>query len=389
MAFFDLDWLGKRRVNGYARILFVVLALATYKPFHDAIGKIGSDFYAFWAAGRLAVDGAAARAYDVTAIAAVQASAGWDKTMAFVNPPAMLPIVAPLGWLDYPVAWIAWVVATFAFWFSLSRPLAPRLSWPIAAYPGAAIAAWHAQTGLLTGGFLSGATFFLGTRPFLAGLCFGALVIKPHLALLVPIALLADRQWRAIGGAAASAIGLLLFAWTLYGTQAMLAYRLSFDVSRILMAHANSDFLLRMSTVYAGVRLFLGDQVAIAVQALISLVMVALTWRVWSRPGPIEGKLAFLMTATTLATPYLFSYDLPFLIVPLLWLAKLAMQRGWRRGEKPALAFLYVAPLLSRAMALPVGFNFMPLALVFQLWLVHSALADRPTGPESALAPAR
>ena len=56
------------------------------------------------------------------------------------------------------------------------------------------------------------AEFFL-RRPVLAGALLGALVIKPHLALLVPFWLAAGGQWRAFAAAAASAAGLLVLAW--------------------------------------------------------------------------------------------------------------------------------------------------------------------------------
>lgn len=390
MSFFELRWLGRDRLNGYSRLLFAALLLATIKPYRDAIGAVGSDFFAFWSAGRLAISGAAGSVYDTAATAAVQASAGRDDIMAFVNPPAMIPLVAPLGWMTFPVAWIVWVAATFALWFVLTRRLAPRLAWPVAAYPGAMLSAWHAQAGLLTGGLWAGAAGFMRTRPFVAGLFFGALVVKPHLAVLVPLALLAGRHWSAIAGAALSAIGLTLFAWLLFGPDVLLNYPESFPVSRHLVVTGDTDFYLRMTTVYAAARVTLGDPAALILQAAVSLAVAVLTWTAWSRPGPAEGKIALLVVASALVTPYLFSYDLPFLIVPFLWLAGAMAARGWRRWDRPMLAFLYVSPLLTRALAMPAGFNFMPLALLFMLCLVWKTLQEAALpGPVAEPAPFR
>ena len=63
----------------------------------------------------------------------------------------------------------------------------------------------------------------LGRRPVIAGLLLGALVVKPHLALLVPFWLAAGGQWRAFLAAGASALCLLAISWLAFGTGTMLA----------------------------------------------------------------------------------------------------------------------------------------------------------------------
>jgi hypothetical protein len=212
-------------------------------------------------------------------------------------------------------------------------------------------------------------------RPFRAGLCIGALIVKPHLAVLFPVALLAGRQWRAIAGAATSAVGLIVLAWAVFGADTLLAYPRAWAVSGYLMRTGSDIFFLRQVTPYAMIRATIGGEWAVGVQAAASLGAVAVTWLAWSRhgsrAGPLEGKLALVFAATPLATPYLFSYDLPFLILPICWLVtSLASEdlHGWR---KPVLLVLYLSPLLTRAIALPLGINLMPLvslAMVVLVW---------------------
>jgi hypothetical protein len=81
---------------------------------------------------------------------------------------------------------------------------------------------------------------------------------------------------------------------------------------------------------------------------------------------------AVMLTATALASPYLFSYDLPFLILPILWLVREGLRHGFRPWEKAALVVLWFAPYASRAAALPLGLNLMPLASIALLWLLWS-----------------
>lgn len=369
-AALQLRWLGHDRARAYAAILFAVLALALVHYFREAMGPTGSDFLAFWSAGKLTAGGAAAAAYDPAAAGAVQASLGRSDVFAFVNPPPFLFAVLPLGLLTYPQAWIAWVMLGWTAWFLASRRLAPGLGWPVAAFPGAWLGATHAQLGLVCGALMAGFAALLGKRPFLAGLCLGALVIKPHLAVLVPFALLAGGQWRAIAGAAVASVGLVVLSWAAFGTETLLAYTHSWEVSRILMQDGSREFFLRQVTPYSQVRVHASPMAANAVQAVISLAAAGLTWIAWRRPGDLAGKVALVLALTPLATPYLFTYDLPFLVVPVIWLIVSAKNRGFGAWERPVLLLLYLSPLATRAAALPLGLNLMPAASALMAWLV-------------------
>lgn len=374
IAFVQLRWLGRTRVVAYSVILALASLASMYCLFRQAMGPQGSDFLAFWSAGRMAVEGHAGGAYNPAALGVVQAEVGRPDVFAFVNPPPLLLGVWPLGLLDYPTAWIAWVAATYVMWFAATRRLYPELSWPIAAFPGALVAAWHAQTGFLTSAIQAGAALWLRERPFRAGLCIGALIVKPHLAVLFPVALLAGRHWRAIAGAVTSVIGLMLLAWAVFGTETMLAYPQSWAVSDHLLGTRSIDFFLRQSTVYAMARVAWSSEMAVAAQVISTLAMVGVTWLAWARPGPIEGKLALLFAATPLATPYLFNYDLPFVMIPVCWLVRSLGRDDLGGWSKPVLLALYLSPLLTRAMALPWGINVMPLVTLLMVGLVWRSL---------------
>ena len=84
-----------------------------------------------------------------------------------------------------------------------------------------------------------------------------------------------------------------------------------------------------------------------------------------------------MLAGTALASPYLFNYDLPFLILPLLWLVREGCRHGFRDWEKLALVALFAAPYATRAIALPLGLNLMPIALCGLVWLIWTAL-NRP-----------
>ena len=376
----EAEWLNGRRVRGYAVLVGLASLVLVGVSWLKAQGPQGSDFLAFWGAAKAVLAGTPQAAYDLHFQQRVQTGAGFTGWYAFVNPPPFLFVATPFGALPVAAAWIAWVAVTYAVWAWVSVRAFPRL-WPLVlAFPGALIAAGHAQNGFVTGALLVGGVAWLDRRPLTAGALLGALVVKPHLALLVPFWLAAGGRWSAFAAAAASAFGLLALSWLVFGTPTMLGYASSWQASAAIMRVGNAEFFLKMATLYAQLRVYAGPEVAAAVAALLALAMIALTmlsWRRFGQDGMATG--AAMLAATSLASPYLFSYDLPFLILPLLWLVREGLARGFRPWEKALLVALWFAPYASRAAALPLGLDLMPLASALLLWLVWSRGGE--TGP--------
>ena len=372
----EARWLDGRRVRGYALLIGLASLALLAVAWSQAQGPQGSDFLAFWGGGRAVLFGFPEFAYDLAWQERTQTSAGFDGWYAFVNPPPFLFLAAPFAALPYPAAWIAWVVLTYAAWAWVSVRALPRL-WPLVlVFPGALIAAGHAQNGFVTGALLVGGVALLDRRPLMAGALLGALIVKPHLALLVPFWLAAGGRWRAFAAAAASSAGLLLLSWLAFGTNTLIGNVNSWQASAAIMRAADADFLLRMATPYAQVRLFAGETAALVVSGVIALAMLALVVLSGRRfGGDAMAGGAFMLAATALASPYLFNYDLPFLVLPILWLVREGLRDGFRQWEKLLLVALWFAPYATRAAALPLGLNLMPLASALLVWLVWSRAA--------------
>ena len=367
----NAEWLDAGRVRGYAVLIGIASLALLVVSWFQAQGPDASDFLAFWGSAKAVLAGMPQAAYDLHWQQQVQTGAGFTGWYAFVNPPPFLFVTAPFGLFSYPVGWIVWVAATYAVWAWAGVKAFPRLWLLVLVFPGALIAAGHAQNGFVTGALLVGGVVLLDRRPVLAGALLGALVVKPHLALLIPFWLAAGGRWRAFAAAAASAVGLLALAWLVFGTATMLAYGGVWDASTAIMRTADADFFLKMATLYAQVRIYAGETAAWVVAALLALAMIALvmlSWRRFGQDGMATGAL--MLTATALASPYLFSYDLPFLILPVLWLVREGLRDGFGPWEKALLVALWFAPYATRAAALPLGLNLMPLASALLLWLV-------------------
>jgi hypothetical protein len=375
------DWLDSGRVRGYAVILAIASALLLANSWIKAMAPDGTDFLAFWGAGSVTVAGDPAAAYDLAVQEQLQTSTGSRSWFAFVNPPPFLFIAAPFGALPFPVAWIAWVALTYGAWAWATIRAFPRLWLPVLVFPGALLAAGHAQTGFVTGALLVGGVCLVDRRPVLSGLLLGALVIKPHLALLVPFWLAAGGRWKTFIAAGAGAVGLLGLSWMVFGMPTVLAYTTSWEASAAIMDAAQADFYLRMASLYGQLRLFAPESVALAVNGALALGLVGLVMLGWRRFGQDAMATGALMLAgTALASPYLFNYDLPFLVVPILWLVHRGLQEGFRPWEKALLVALFAAPYATRAAAFPLGINLMPFASLLLVRLVWTRAA-RPQKP--------
>jgi hypothetical protein len=358
----EARWLGRPRVQAYSRLLAFALLPTLWLYYQRAMGPLGSDFLNFWVAAKLTTAGTPALAYDPATMSGIQLALGRDHWFPFISPPPMLGVIAPFGLLPYAWALPAFVASTFVIWLVVARQLLPGGTWAIAAFPGAAVAAWHAQTGFITAALLIGGLLVLRRRPFAAGLLFGCLVIKPHLALFIPLALLAAREWRCIAGASVSSLGLLAISLVAFGPEAFRAYSEAAPLMTDLLANGLQSGIpgtfLRMSTAYGFLRVLgVSPAVACILQLGLTAALALIVWRTWSRRQAWLERGGVLILATALGTPYLFAYDLAMLIVPVCFLWRRGAEHGFAPWDKAWLALLYATPLVGRALAEPLGIN--------------------------------
>ncbi|HEX8412735.1 MAG TPA: glycosyltransferase family 87 protein, partial [Sphingomicrobium sp.] len=302
-------------------------------------------------------------------------NAGW---LPFPYPPPFLMMVTPFGFLPYWLAFASWVVLTGAIYVWVVGRVAP-MPYTLA-HPSALQTVLIGQNGFLTSSILVLGTAMLRTRPLTAGLVLGTLVIKPHLALLLPVAVLAGRTWQAIPGAIVSGSALLMAAWLLFGSKsysAFLALLLSF-ASFVQESRWPWDEFI---SVFAFGRYFgLSQTAALIVHSGVALTAAGLTWVSWARDWP--EKIAILATATILVPPYLLTYDAMLLIVPLgLWIAQ---------GRRPLLigvVWLLCALPIGHFFNLYEGPNTVPVAGILCLWALSFARAEQ-TSASHASSPA-
>lgn len=267
------------------------------------------DFFSFWTASKLVLTGNAGAAY------AFQPSP-IGELMPLAYPPPFLLLIAPLALVPLAPSFLIWVAATGLLYLLASR--APK--WVALGNPSAAANGMIGQNGFLTAAILLFGLHTLTKRPVLGGAILGLMIIKPQLALLLPVAVVAGRLWTAIPSAIASAAALLLLAWLLFGAEVYRGFLeiLPFYQGRLVAGRWHWN---ELASIFAFVRWFGGsDGLAWGVHGLAVLVAATLTWQAWSRDW--ECKVPLIASGSLLISPYLFTYDAVLLVAPLAWLAK-------------------------------------------------------------------
>ncbi|HUD50298.1 glycosyltransferase family 87 protein, partial [Parvibaculum sp.] len=286
-------------------------------------------------------------------------------------PPTFQLLAAPLALLPYLLSYLVFTGVTLtAYALTTARLLKQKEAvLLLLAFPGAFICAFHGQNSFLSAALFAGAVLAMERRPALAGVLLGLLAFKPQLGLLIPVALIASRQWRVFFVAGATAAGFALLSTLVLGTDLWLAFLKNAPLVREILEQGFLPWN-KMPTAFVFFRLLgLPEWFAYGAQGLMALGATAAVACVWYRAGPTRLAFAVLISATLLLLPYLFDYEFAIMAVPIAILASDMVERGATRNEKIALIALYGMPALVSPVAgashLQIGFPLLLLALGF------------------------
>jgi len=391
----DAPWLSRERVMRWGvGCAFLALALIvvhvirhTTAGLTDATGEqLASDFINYWSGALLADRGQAALAYDFHAYHAFQQTlvGAASDIKNYSYPPVAMLLCWPLAKLDFVPALIVWTVGGAALCaLSLSR----LIGWRMAALatvgaPAAFLNVLTGQNGYFTAVLLGTGLLVLERRPTLAGILFGLMVYKPHLGLLLPVALIAGRQWRTIAAAAVTVAVVVGASMAVLGLAAWQGFIASTSLQRLILELGQAGWH-RMPTVYVAMRtLGAGSLAAYAAQIVSAAAATALVAMVWRVRCAFGLKAATLLVAMFLATPYAQDYDMVVLIFAAGWLLNEALAEGFWPWERIALAGLLVLPLVTMSLTKLIGVQLAPVVLWLMLGLlVRCAFAQRRTVP--------
>jgi len=288
-----------------------------------------NDFTFYYAAARIGVTHGWQSIYDLglqqSELYAIGSRIRIAELARYISPPPLAWLALPFTLLPYPIAYFSWsalLLAALAGTWYMAAPGAGRerlihlvaaLAWLPVIY-----ALQLGQPGLFVALGVAGSYALLRKhRQFLSGLALGVIVLKPQLAFLLPVALLAGGRYRAVAGAAVG-IGLLLLASAVnLGPDGIAAYaqRLTFA------ADVPVNRQLTIALVIGGVA------AARLVQGAIAIWALALVYRL--RNQSPEWMFVLAIVGGLLATPYLHIDDLVMLGLAVWLYLRIPGQPGW------------------------------------------------------------
>lgn len=359
-----------------------ILSLLLGKGNTDLNGHlVGTDFVAFYTAGKIILLGQSSELYNLDLAHTIQQALYPEASLNFypyLNPPHYALWMAPFALIPYPWAPLIWIGLGMAcLWLSLNwlgvrqptRKFFFVLTWLPVFY-----AASFGQNTFFSLAIFS-LTFFLWKRqqPLAAGLVLSLLCYKPQFLVGVGLLWLLDwrTNWKALLGLAASCLAHLgLNFWLL--PEASLAYlTYAQKINANLMSVDGFPMWNAISTQAFWLALLPG--IKIIAQALYLACALGCTYFFVSFWKKADRNPAILFSAAitwlVLALPYLMIYDWTILLIPaiLLYEAAPQLQPQWRATY----AILWLVSFLSSALTFGM-LSFLPFAIQISvpvLWI--------------------
>lgn len=341
----------------YAAVLIYVYSAGAWIVDSTGAPRL-NDFTAFWIAGTQAAHGETGSLYDPAEFAKIQMAVvgpDYPRDAFYPNwpyPPIFFLILAPLAMLPYPAAFLTFEFVTLAGYTAIVYLIVRRPP-AIALALASPFTFWNffiGHTGFLRAALLGASLLFLERQPVLAGLFIGSLVFKPQFGILLPVALVAAKQWRAFASAATTIALLTGASVAAFGTGPWEAFprELVVQTGDYLVGETKLSFGWTFyQTVYGLIHaLHGGAALAWIGQGVATIGVAIIVWLVWRSPVRYSLKAAALSAAVLIATPYAWAYDMAAIAIPLAFLARDQIRCGLLRGEQTVMLALFAAGLV-------------------------------------------
>lgn len=302
----------------------------------------GPDFLQFYTSGSLIRTHHPSALYDFNALHRAQVALvpeSGPELYPPVYPPQVALLFAPFSALPYRPAMLLWTLITIAIFCAIVRsawrPVATNL--PDSLFVFAAAAAfppfWNLvlfgqATILILAAFWAGWMALEREKPFLAGLAFGLLLIKPQFAIPLAVVVLVYRQWAMLLGAVTSIAIQIGVVVVLLGWPVVEAYAAFVPVmlqhADLLEAKPFQSHSLRALTRLAP------TSIALPLWGVMCAAVLVYVVKVWKSGAPLRVRLGIVILASVLVNPHLIVYDATVLALPLIWFGAYVQERDVR-----------------------------------------------------------
>lgn len=364
-----------------ATALLLGLVLTYILTLHSgAVTPQRTDFIAYYSGGKLVLTGHGAALYDFSRLAATERHVVYPDrlrygVLPYVYPPYLALALAPIAALPYSAAYLLWfllnlatlgvVVAMLQRYLGLRGPRALPLWLACAAFVPVFVSLVQGQTSIFLLGLLAAAFFaYRAGHQLPAGVALAFVLIKPPYVALLLLVFLVQKQWRALGAFAVTALCLLA------GPAVVLGWAVDRDYVHVLALagtwHNQFGYAPQWSNSLEGfTQLLLPHQLALPVTLLLDIgVMAAVLVAARSRPSP-DLTFGLAMVGALLISPHVLDHDLILLLIP----AAAALRLNDNRVP-------YLLPVLAVGyLTVTVGLGLAPLIHIQPAVVAMAALA--------------
>jgi len=280
---------------------------------------LGTDWLVFYGAGRAVLNGNIELLFSPEQFTAYLNStfswwlSGPLQLHPWIYPPTYLLLVLPFCKLSFVGAYAAFelmsaalLAAALTFGFGSAHLRRVTVVFVLLS-PAAALNVLQGQNGFLTAALLVGGWRALRWSPVLGGALLGALTFKPQFWVLVPLALVACREWKAILAAVSMAALLAGTSAALFGIDLWLRW-----IEFVL--HPSADWIANGRIFGISLYAFLlkagvAERYAEAAQSGAAVLSALSVYAACALPLARDQKLAVILAATLFAAPHSSYYD--------------------------------------------------------------------------------
>ena len=349
-----VKWLTPERIKLYSATIciltFVAWGISQYigPGLIDASGTIiGSDFLAFYTAGKFYLNNRVDQLYDFEAIHSFETTItntpiGNRNIYFFLNPPFTAPFFSLFSHSNYLTGLIIWwSLGLFLIFFSISllrTELKELASYSISRLFLTCFLFFPTMFWFINGQNTS-ISLFLYTviyimlrrnKDFLAGLALGLLLYKPQLGIAIAFVLLIKRRWQALIGGFVTACTLIVISFVTMNELAVKSYlkvtsllpevfRLNSSVKILQPPTWGQDSFFGFSSLLLDNISKVGADCLYIFLCLLSFAVIVILWE--NTPWEPKTRTWDMAISSTLAqglliAPHLFQHDLMLLLLP-------------------------------------------------------------------------
>ena len=279
------------------------------------------DFLSFYVGSSLALEGRFAVLYDRDAQFGRQKEIAptKDQLVPYVRPPFYLAVLAPLSLFSLKTSFWLWIVGhsllLIVCWLWAGRRFGPDAMIFGALYLPTALGIASGQDCVVMLAVGIGFYHLADQRKdFPAGAVLALGLLKFHLLLLLPLAMILNKRWRMLAGYAVTGSLLALSSIALIGFGGVKQYVSLLQAKDLNALLPSPELMINLNGLMANVRLESAFVLTLLVVLVIGVVIIGV------RGAPLWRWLSIAVVSSLLITHHVYGYDAGIVLLPV-WLA--------------------------------------------------------------------